>query len=188
MAAALAAASPGQLTEELERICGMDIAALRDLWRRTFRSSPPAALSRDMLARILTYHLQERHLGGLTSSQRTLLAHLAKGGRDDVRRLKVGTVLVREYQGTLHEVAVVPGGFHWQGQTYASLSASAKAITGISWNGPRFFGLRGKAGLDAAPQSAEENVAAKEATLSRRGRRAAIRAQGDGGQIADGGA
>ena len=30
--------------------------------------------------------------------------------------------------------------------TYPSLSAIALAITGTSWNGPRFFGLRGKSG------------------------------------------
>jgi Protein of unknown function (DUF2924) len=49
---------------------------------------------------------------------------------------------VREHQGRLHEVLVAPGGFCWQGRTYSSLSTIAKAITGTSWNGPRFFGLR----------------------------------------------
>ena len=39
---------------------------------------------------------------------------------------------------------VVPGGFCWQGTTYDSLSTIAKKITGTSWNGPRFFGLRSK--------------------------------------------
>jgi hypothetical protein len=33
-----------------------------------------------------------------------------------VRRVKVGSVIVREYQGKLHEVMVVPDGFLWQGQ------------------------------------------------------------------------
>ena len=37
---------------------------------------------------------------------------------------------------------VVPDGFCWQGKTYDSLSSIAKTITGTSWNGPRFFGLR----------------------------------------------
>jgi hypothetical protein len=54
--------------------------------------------------------------------------------------------MVREHQGTLHEVMVVPGGFSWQEKTYPSLSTIAQAITGISWNGPRFFGLRGGRG------------------------------------------
>jgi hypothetical protein len=35
-------------------------------------------------------------------------------------------------------------GFVWNGQTYASLSKVAFAITGTRWNGPKFFGLRDK--------------------------------------------
>ena len=33
-------------------------------------------------------------------------------------------------------------GFAWNGETYGSLSQVAKAMTGTSWNGHRFFGLR----------------------------------------------
>jgi hypothetical protein len=33
-------------------------------------------------------------------------------------------------------------GFAWNGETYGSLSQIAKAMTGTSWNGHRFFGLR----------------------------------------------
>ncbi len=53
-----------------------------------------------------------------------------------------GTVLLREYQGERHTVTVVPNGYVWHETTYASLSTIARAITGTSWNGPRFFGLR----------------------------------------------
>jgi hypothetical protein len=63
--------------------------------------------------------------------------------------------MVREHQGTLHEVMVVPGGFSWQDETYPSLSTIAQAITGTSWNGPRFFGLRG----GSSPEVAVEPVA-----------------------------
>jgi Protein of unknown function (DUF2924) len=62
--------------------------------------------------------------------------------RDRWRRLKPGTVLVREYQGARHTVTVVANGFVWREATYASLSTIAQAITGTNWNGPRFFGLR----------------------------------------------
>jgi hypothetical protein len=51
-------------------------------------------------------------------------------------------VLVREYQGQRHTVTVVRDGFDWQGTTYPSLSAIARAITGTAWSGPRFFALR----------------------------------------------
>ena len=39
---------------------------------------------------------------------------------------------------------VLEEGFAWNGQTFDSLSKVARAITGTSWNGPRFFGLRQK--------------------------------------------
>ena len=42
-------------------------------------------------------------------------------GTDVKRRLKAGTVLVREYQGERHTVTVVADGFVWQGATYGSL-------------------------------------------------------------------
>ena len=38
------------------------------------------------------------------------------------QHVKVGSVIVREYQGKLHEVLVVPGAFCWQEQVFASLS------------------------------------------------------------------
>ena len=37
---------------------------------------------------------------------------------------------------------ILDKGFAWNGQTYGSLSQVAKAMTGTSWNGHRFFGLR----------------------------------------------
>ena len=46
-----------------------------------------------------------------------------------------GTVLVRDYHGQRHTVTVAPDGFNWQGTTYPSLSAIARAITGTAWSG-----------------------------------------------------
>ena len=89
--------------------------------------------------------LLARVIGKLGRGMRKLLDRLARGGAEAVRHLKVGTMMVREHQGTLHEVMVVPGGFSWRDKTYPSLSTIAQAITGTSWNGPRFFGLRGGA-------------------------------------------
>jgi hypothetical protein len=82
----------------------------------------------------------------------------------------VGTVMVREHRGTLHEVMVVPGGFHWQGKIHASLSTIARGITGTAWNGPRFFGLRGKAEPGVPDKSAIEPVG-QDARLFVRGAR-----------------
>jgi hypothetical protein len=39
-------------------------------------------------------------------------------------------------------VLVLDKGFAWRGETYPSLSAIARAITGAHWNGWAFFGLK----------------------------------------------
>ena len=57
--------------------------------------------------------------------------------------LTPGALLSREWKGVRHEVTVAPDGqLHWEGGKYRSLSEVARAITGVRWNGPRFFGLR----------------------------------------------
>ena len=125
------------------RSLGLD--ELRTLWRTTFRSSPPPAFSKDILARFLCWHIQEQAFGGLDPETAKHLDGLARGDRsraDRPRRLKPGTVLLREYQGERHTVTVVANGYVWREATYASLSTIARAITGTAWNGPRFFGLR----------------------------------------------
>src|SRR4051812_21184295 len=52
-----------------------------------------------------------------------------------------GTVLTRKYRGQQVEVKVLANGFEHEGQTYRSLSAVAKVVTGSHWNGLLFFGL-----------------------------------------------
>ncbi|WP_164479308.1 DUF2924 domain-containing protein [Methylocystis rosea] len=133
----------GMLDTELTRIAAMNIEELREMWREKRKHEPPAALTKDFMARALAHRLQEERLGGLEPSLRRLLATVAKKGSAPSRRLKIGSVIVREYQGKAQEVLVVPGGFCWEGRVYPSLSTIALKITGTNWNGPRFFGLRG---------------------------------------------
>jgi hypothetical protein len=130
---------------EIEHIRSLGLDALRVRWRSIFGATPPMALSKDLLARMMAYRIQEKTFGGLDRTTIRLLDGMARGqkpGTDVKRRLKAGTVLVREYQGERHTVTVVPGGFVWQGTTYGSLSTIARTITGTPWGGPRFFGLR----------------------------------------------
>jgi hypothetical protein len=70
-------------------------------------TSAPKALSRDLLARMIAYRVQEQRIGKVPREMRKLLDLLGKRAAEPVRHLKVGTVMVREYQGTLHEVIVV---------------------------------------------------------------------------------
>jgi hypothetical protein len=156
------------LDAALARIAEMSIDELRETWRLRAKDTPPPALSKDLIARLLAHQLQEEVLGGLGPRLRKLLLSAGKGGKAPARRIKIGSVVVRQYQGKLHEVLVVPGGFCWQGQTYPSLSTIARKITGVSWNGPRFFGLRG--GAAEADSSANE---AAEVSLKQSSRGAA---------------
>jgi hypothetical protein len=50
-----------------------------------------------------------------------------------------GTILTREYKGTVVQVQVLQQGFEYSGHVYKSLSAVAKAVTGSHCNGYAFF-------------------------------------------------
>ena len=123
---------------------------LKQLWRDLFdKEAPP--YNRRFLENRLAYRLQELALGGLKTSTVRRLEQLGEqldGGKAHVRsrrtdnRPLAGTRLIREFQGVSHEVVVHCDSFEYQGQRYQSLSAIAKAITGTSWNGWSFFGLR----------------------------------------------
>ena len=56
--------------------------------------------------------------------------------------LEVGSKLIRSYQGLKYEVEIIPQGYLYRHKTYKSLSGVAKAITGKSWNGNVFFGVK----------------------------------------------
>ena len=56
--------------------------------------------------------------------------------------LEVGSKMIRSYQGTKYEVEIIPQGYLYRHKTYKSLSGVAKAITGKSWNGNVFFGVK----------------------------------------------
>jgi Protein of unknown function (DUF2924) len=144
------------IEDEIDRVRSLGLDELRTLWRTTFRSSPPPTFTKDLMARFLCWHIQERAFGGLDPKIAKHLDGLAraKPGANRPRRLKPGTVLLREYQGERHTVTVVPNGYVWHETTYASLSTIARAITGTRWNGPRFFGLRSGAEPRASSEAA----------------------------------
>jgi hypothetical protein len=107
---------------------------------------------------MIAARLQERAFGGLDRDSLRFLQSLARQERPPGRRLKIGTVLLREYQGRRHTVTTVRDGFEWQGTTYSSLSAIARAITRTSWSGPRFFAVqRAGEGSKAKRQSAVDS-------------------------------
>ncbi|MBV6486857.1 MAG: hypothetical protein GHHEDOFH_00794 [Pseudorhodoplanes sp.] len=133
---------------ELERLRPMPIKELRALWRAKFKSEPPRAFGPDLLRRSIAYRIQEAAYGGLDPATarllKQLMAQYAKVPGKIVlpRRIKPGTILVRQWKGESHRVTVLENGFAYVGKTYESLSEIARLITDTRWNGPRFFGLR----------------------------------------------
>ncbi|MBN9597202.1 MAG: DUF2924 domain-containing protein [Afipia sp.] len=159
-----------ELEAEIEQIRSLPVDQLRVLWRQTFKSPPPSAFARDMLGRMICYHMQEKALGGLGRASRRLLDNIGEDKPEIEtarRRLKSGTVLVREYQGERHSVVVASDGFVWREETYASLSIIARLITGTNWNGPKFFGLR--LSIDKS-----DNIEAATLSRPRRSKRSAL--------------
>jgi hypothetical protein len=140
---------PAAIEAEIARIRSLPLDALRRRWRVIFGRTPPAALGKDLLGRMMACRLQEQAFGSLDRERLRFLEGLARHGGSPRRQLKPGTVLVRDYQGQRHTVTVAPDGFNWQGTTYPSLSAIARAITGTAWSGPRFFALAPPNGTSA---------------------------------------
>src|ERR1700719_3506787 len=137
--------------DELNRLPTMPIAQLRVRYREVFRTDPPKAFGPDLLRRSIAHRIQEKAYGGLSRSAQRLFdqmmkAYAAKPNCKLVlpRRIKPGSVLVREWKGKSHRVTVLADGFVYDGDTYSNLYEIAVLITGTRWNGPRFFGLRAK--------------------------------------------
>jgi hypothetical protein len=135
--------------KELEEL---DIAALRAIWRQTFKSPPPKAARKEFLVRIISYALQEQLQRTLSKACAKMLREFETGSRPAESRsamgeteLRPGVRLIREWGGTPHEVMVMERGYAYRGTSYSSLSEVARHITGARWSGPRFFGLKKKA-------------------------------------------
>jgi Protein of unknown function (DUF2924) len=161
----------------------LDGDLIRRRWRSLIGRHPPKTLSHVLMDRILAWREQVAEVGDISSlSQAILAAALAAkvgegkdsqapnsegAGNHDAHRhrthapIRVGTTLIREHAGVLHRVTVVAEGFEWDGQIFASLSAVARAITGVRWNGRRFFALDRGPRQAVAPKGREQDAGAR---------------------------
>jgi len=151
---------------DMSQLSALPREELVSRWEAIYGSPPPPGIKRPLLERAIAWHLQAKMFGGLSpKTLRELRAALlpigpksqgigieeaaspirrapsAKAVRAGAVPVKAGARLVREWQGRTHVVDVTPGGYTWKGETYRSLSAVARKITGARWSGPRFFGL-----------------------------------------------
>ena len=86
---------------EIARVRSLFGDALRRRWQSVFGRSPPDSLTPDLLRRMIAARVQEQAFGTLDRATLKLLDGLARrdGARTAERNLKIGTVLVRDYQG-----------------------------------------------------------------------------------------
>lgn len=137
-----------------ERLAALECAGLEDLrqqWLQVFGKPAPATLRRGMLARAVAYRVQAQHLGDVTIGSVHKVARSPKEPAetpvDGAVRAGEGVKLIRSWKGKLHTVEAVGGSFLYAGETYRSLSAVARKITGTQWNGLVFFGVKGRGDL-----------------------------------------
>jgi hypothetical protein len=157
------------LGRELAALQRHSVPELRRRYAEVFGEATPAN-NRAWLVKRIAWRLQALAEGDLSQRARQRAAELARDAdlrlsppkvktvalptepatpraqRDqpDGRLPPVGTVLTRAYKGDTLQVQVLADGFLFEGQTYRSLSACAKAITGSHCNGYWFFRLTDK--------------------------------------------
>jgi Protein of unknown function (DUF2924) len=140
-----------ELKAHLGQLAKLGAPELRAEWAKVYGRTAPRRISRDLLLRGIAYRIQEQMCGGLKPATVKKLKDIAAAIKEDrvlpqppKRELQPGARLLREWKGQTHIVEVLAEGFAWRGKTYRSLTKIAHLITGLSWSGPVFFGLRDK--------------------------------------------
>ena len=137
-------------------LADLTTASARDLrrhWEARRGTPPPPTLSARVMRIALAWDLQAEAQGGEARGTRRQWQAVMRrrgegiGQEEAVSGLpapsaSAGTRLLKTWGGETHEVIVRDDGVVWNGNTYTSLSALARATTGTPRNGPKFFGLR----------------------------------------------
>lgn len=131
---------------EIESLYKKTLPELRKVWKKYFPSEAPPYYKNYLIDKI-AYRMQEIEYGKLSKEEERKLNSLAdraeQGKKVSSEKLPVaGTKLIKEYNGKNHEVLVTDMGFIYEGQLFTSPSAVAGKITGMSYNGLKFFGLK----------------------------------------------
>ena len=155
---------------ELTALTHMGVSELRGKYAELF-GEPTRTGNKTWLVRRIAWRLQALAQGDLSERARRRAEELARDAdlrltaprgaiqtpptppdrseptlrlRADARVPPSGTILTRSYKGRTLRVQVLAHGFLYAVQTYPSLSAVAKAVTGSHCNGYLFFRLNGK--------------------------------------------
>jgi hypothetical protein len=147
---------------EIEGLRHQSVGQLRVKYREVF-GQESRSNHKKFLVRRISWRLQANAEGDL--SERARLRAVALAEEADLRirapqsflnrsmgkkpcdpRLPApGSRLSRQFQGRSVSVEVLEKGFRYQECVYKSLSAVARKVTGVQWNGFSFFGLTGNA-------------------------------------------
>jgi hypothetical protein len=141
-----------KVEHEIKGLIGASRKRLKETWKSLYGTDAPERMSEDHLKRAIAHRIQENAFGGLKPATRKLLEKVADdaSARKPIKtsskpKVRPGTLLVREWHGKAHKVAVNDEGVLYRGKQYSSLSEVACKITGAHWSGPLFFGLKAAA-------------------------------------------
>ena len=140
----------------IEALAMTPAVELRVIWQEQRDTPPPAHLSARIMRLALAWDMQAEEQGGETRATRrqwqVIMTRRVEGANPEAAvnglapvPAPEGTRLLKSWAGETHEVIVTDKGAAWNGTTYSSLSAVARAMTGTPRNGPKFFGLWEKA-------------------------------------------
>ena len=135
---------------EIAKLPSLSVAELQAEWGRVIGGEPPKGAHRDYVMRSIAHRLQCNIHAPLSPTLKRGLLKVAQRGdvtavdAAPLRTLQNGAKILKEWQGAVHEVEVIDGGYLYQDRTYKSLSIIAREVTGTRWSGPAFFGLKRK--------------------------------------------
>lgn len=115
---------------------------LESKWQELI-GSPVPSIGRSLIIKYLVWYAQAKREKISPLGLFREVSQATKGvDKRPKATLEIGSKLIRSYQGLKYEVEIVPQGYLYENTLYKSLSGVAKAITGKSWNGNIFFGMK----------------------------------------------
>ena len=106
---------------------------LTKLWR-TFYDYEPMSYSKSYLMSKIACRIQEEAYGALSTAARKRMDQMSETINGSIVKKKyrplIGSKIIKEYRNKTHEIAVLEGGFAYEGEVFKSLSSVAQHITG----------------------------------------------------------
>jgi len=156
------------MTREVAALQRLTVNGLREKYAAVFGEAT-ATGNKPWLVKRIAWRLQANAEGDLSARAKARAAELARDAdlrltppkmktadfeprtitgtvALDRRLPPAGSVITRKYKKGMIQVKVLDDGFEFEGESYASLSAVAKAVTGSHCNGFLFFRLNAKGG------------------------------------------